>query len=405
MKFFLLGYKKLIEYKILYIFLMLQVFIFVYTLNISAGLIQYTNYFSSIFNKSALKDCMYFSNSSRFTGSYADRNISVINEKLHQKLKNLNGVKEVLYIKEAFAKIPDRKNSTGIRINIYSKYILENIKFPLLKGKWFYTDISSNEKINNVIISRDLETYFKCDEVYEIAVLGQDKVHDVKIKVIGILGMPGFSFNFRNSGNYLRIDNIFSKACNLMLTDCLVDTNAQKIEGFSVEGKLLIIDNAKNKENIFQKLQKELRDFGDLAQISTMIDLAKKEDKDDLIQQLIIEVLIILLAIAGIGGNNILMLKNSEKEYGIYYMCGMKWSGCISIVAIINFFIVFIPTLAACLIAYYQANYSKHFRMIVNYNNLVISSVLVLFIYLSSCMGIFIKLLKTSPVSIIGRWK
>lgn len=385
-----------------FLLMALQISIFIYTINISFGTIQYLSKLNHLVRQTGIREAAYFSLngviSSQQNKFYRESRTEDPDKMIENKIINhlndvinndLAGFVQELSISRSPAFDLERKAETTIEV-----YSGKNIKFELTKGRWF----NYNDE-NKVVISQDLSSYYKVGDKVLVSVkdyLGQR--HDITIEIIGIL-KSDYAFAFNRGGNSNGLDSIFSPTDNLMIAGRLTGENGTIIGNDSI-GRLLFPDKKQDTQRLFGEWQQKLNLYGNLTPIEIMAKRTEESNKSKLLEQLVIEFIIFLLAITGLGANNFLTLLNKKREFSVYFLCGLRFKSCILLSTIKNLFIILIPSIASFAVIKLEAISGGNYSMIIDMNNVILCLLIICLIYLITAIPVYIKMRTASPVEL-----
>jgi hypothetical protein len=115
-------------------------------------------------------------------------------------------------------------------------------------------------------------------------------------------------------------------------------------------------------------------------------------------------VLVLVISIAGLGGNNMLSILTNEKKFAVYYMCGATWTKCIMMILIKDLLILAIPCTLSYIFLEIIARFIPKELFSTNIVYLFIAIAICLVIFLITSVGSILNIYKKSPVSIIRKW-
>lgn len=408
MKILKLIFMNLKERFFVYIILAAQTFVAIFTINLSLGQMQYYRYPYSFISKSDLKNAVYMYLKTPERAYQDNKNTEYTLKTYIQKLSN---VKHISSIEQTVLKIepiniPSNINSDHnyINIHMYDDFLLNTLDSALSQGKW--SDIWSESKdLNYVIISSSLEKYFKIGDELTARIQGKSGEQQIRIKIIGVLKNSNYILNLSRGGDALNLSSILGKCEDLIISRQLRTIEGNIVEGTSLPGKILYMNDLNAKNQTITQWKEVLNDIGWVNSIEEMAEQQKKLIKNKMVQQMTINIILLLLVVAGLGGNNILMTYRQMKVFSLYYLCGAKWRTCMLINSIANIVIILIPSALAYLILLLQTNAGRYSNVILSIYNLIISVLFILILYFTSSVFVLIKLYRSSPIMALRRYE
>ncbi|GEM_PF-3598368 len=398
-KLLFLVYTSISKKKKAYAIFILQIFIAVMMLNIAAALIKNGMLLENLSEKSGIMNCGFFSPDLRFSDpleTSAPGYISPL-EKVISDLKYLDYYGGNV---QGIAKISDGDENYPIYGT--SLNLLEKAKMPLLSGRWF-KETDSNSKELPIIISSDLLGNFKVGDKMVLKVMDNvsNEYVPYKAQIIGILKKPDYILNLGGSGS---LDSVFS-----MHPKTIITPYAKEIFKFDIIGGggslLLFPDKNTDKNKVYKEWESKLKGLGSFDKFSDYYATYKDDNLANDWMYLSIGLIVLILALSGIGGNNALSLIDQEKEFAIYFMCGMKWKMCILINLLKDIIIILLPGILSYLGAIIFNNMADMNEIIVIDNSqLPISIGLCLIIFAITSLEPLIRLYRKNPVTIIREW-
>lgn len=392
MKFINLIFLKLIEKKYLYIVLVLQIFIGTYTVNMAVGTFRYYNY---IFDTSIMmteeKPLLIGIKS---TAHLQEKEESVI----RKKLTNLYNIKEIAMSESLNIKV----GGEPYKLILYDTDILNLVKRPLSSGSWL-KKTSSSPGANPIVITESLAKYYKLGDSFKIDSVYDKtgKAHSVIFKVYGIIKKPEFAWNFDFGSSMPRLQFLLNRQSNSIFSGPIKNTKGEIISGY-IQPQILALLKDKSKEVETVKYLSKL--IGDKFNISTFDETVKngrENSEDDIFSWATYSLITILLIIVGLGGNNILLLHQQFKEYGVYFLCGASKLKLTLINAATNLLIVSLPSALAIATIMIQRNSSGFYNLIFDINSVIFSISTSIIVFILSTSFVLLKLYRQQPVSIV----
>ncbi len=378
--------KQLLEYKLINIIMVIQIYITLIIANITMSTILQITCITRITNNTDLVHAIYFSAFPRVIDDNM-KNPDFINK----RLLSLDGVSigNALYFSAQFPNCNE-----PVRVSMYNSVLVNSINLPLKSGSWFTVEHTSSD-IRPIIISNALSKHYKLGDIINIREIRPDS-NKTPVRVVGILDNGDYSLRLGAGGDFLSLSAIFERNDHFAIMS--IEDNCFK--PYDEFGRLLFLSN----KDTFNKIDSQLNDIGHVYKISDMEEQYKKSINEKLILQFIIFLILFILACTGIGGNNALMLNSKEKEYAIDFICGMAWIKCVIVSLVSNIVILLIPSTAAYLTLTMPANFPMFQNLYINGYNLIFSIGLIIIIFIITSVQPLFGLYKTDPIQIIRRF-
>lgn len=390
-KLLLISIKGFRERKFNNLLIIIQVFISIIIINLLIGTIQQFTYILNVTDNSKLINSLYFAELPRIISARNDSNILADNR--ISQIKEVNAVGKSLY---AYGIVPKIKDT--VNIYIYSDILINSLNIPLIEGHWFKSEGKSD--VIPIIISKEINKIYKMGEIISISLIDQNtKLDNIKFKIIGIFDNSNSMLRLGACGDLLGLNAVFEK--NKYFVILPEFNNIKDFKPFDDYGRILFLNNYS--ETIQKSIFNGLKDIGYINKMADMRDNYKNDISDQLLQQFVLCLIVFILTLTGIGGNNILMQIFKEREYAIYFMCGMEWQKCVLITCLNNMLTLLIPaSIAYFIIA--KSNWSLLDQIIISNNNIIASILLIFTIFIITSIQPLYTLYKTEPILIIRRW-
>jgi Predicted permease. len=348
-----------------------------------------------------LANAVYFSLQPRL--AFPSQNGIDTIDKIFKSDANINEIGAIKY----FFGSPVGDNITNIQFFAFSDGIIQNLKLPLSSGKWFSKSYRLSNQIP-VILGGKLSSSYHVGDTIKINYVNVDDNIDkteIELLVIGIINKYNYTIYLGAGGDDLGLNEIFSTLEDYYAIIPLDNKNLPANLNYQDEcGRILLFSNKSICENHIKELKNNLKDYGCFYTIKELKSNYIKFMRSKISKQVIILLFVFALALAGLGGNNALSQLFREKEFAIYFLCGSRWSYCVSLVLFGNLIIITIPLIILYPILRYISISKYSGKVMLDMNNIIWSLSLVIGILLITSLGSLIRLYKRSPVSIIRRW-
>lgn len=377
--------------------IIVQLFIAIVIINISIALICNVLYMRYFVSRTNLHESIYFYAAPQYTHS--------LDMKADDEIKNmLSEITEIDVfgsINTSFIRKPD--GNEIIKALVYDTSIIKKVKLPVSYGRWFSNDdIMQKNGTIPAVIGSDMHRDFKLNHTYNIMFsTTPDTWVMIDIKVIGILNVSGYSINL--SGNNL--DNMVEGDFKGIIIP--YNENLSQIYQMKYNGGVLLYpqsDGINEVDETMLFITGKTSSYGELKDFYHLLKDFEKSNEEVINLTLSLGIIVLIVSIAGLGGNNILSVMQNEKIFGIYYMCGAKWKDCIKIVLLKDIVILIIPFLFSVCILKILRDISNMDFIISNITSNLISVGICMVIFFITSVGPLIDLYKKDPISIIREW-
>ncbi len=393
----ILSIKKILDNKFTNIIIIMQIFVALLTVNILVGRVQYTYYLKNIIENGSISKAVYFSPSPQFVIGAMNNNQTISTDEKVNSISNIDQIGKIYTTRLIMPQI-----DAAIEAYVYNNSIINSIKLPLYKGKWFPNEQIKDDRIP-IILSYSMAKFFKVGDLLPIKYVDKNNnTGEMYAQVIGIMNNSNFFLRLGAGGSKMQLNQIFSRNQFFAIIPYTnINTRMQTFDQF---GRILFINNDANRNEAIEKAKNILMNLGHTDTIENMISNYLQSNHKNIIMQSVLSILLLMLAISGVGGSNALLLINQEKEFAIYFMCGLSWGRCILIIIIRSSVLLILPLILSSIAtnALYWTLFGEN--MIINVYNIGISVAFVIFIYFISSLSQLIAFYKTSPISIIRRW-
>ncbi len=331
------------------------------------------------------------------TGWYMVNDKNVVNDEplLDDMQGDLKQIRIVNYL--------DNMGDIPIRIKIVPDEIINNMKLSVQLGKW---KTSSEKEI--VCISAPNKYGISAGDVIQTANISG-------IKVTAVLTDPCYIPEFTNWRSMGGIDENFYSKYSIVYYDEKVEDNElvlimsasefaeTGLKEVSTNFKFILYDNNPTAENIAHNEQiiKENYNCGiPLSSIKYRAELSVKNLLNKYLPIAICAFVVILIGFISCTAVNTL---KQMRNYGILFICGMKWSDCTKICSTYTAVIMLcsvclsVVVFSVCSIFNISANLGLSFGM----NNVIISAVVILVIFLLNMIVPAFIINRKTPVEII----
>lgn len=234
------------------------------------------------------------------------------------------------------------------------------------------------------------------------------------IKISGVLTNPTY-IPWTNSGTSEKSDiSIFYKKYDISSNDgTFIIMNMSAFKALEIErgyyvtqiGKFIYYPERVS-EDIYQK-DYEAMNQGNTLNIEEINKDTNKMINEDLKKYVPLCILVFTIVLIGVACSIAIQSLYQMKNYGIYYLCGMKWNNavgicgsCVLIILVISG-VLSAVTLKLLILFGVLANLG----IVININNLYVSLIMAVLIFVISMIVPFVNINKQTPVNIIRRTK
>ena len=347
-------------------------------INISFSNYMNEKYLNELVKRSGLESFFYVSPIKK---QYVnpDKAANFISEKI-KEMKSDGEIDNYYCISKGNAPVHPSNNSDRLDFVFCGSDLLKDIRYPLSSGTWFDKYDSSNGLIPTVI-SYDLSRKFKIGEKFEL--------FGLQYVIIGVLEGNSQVLGAGVNGNGLNLSDVF--------TNC---SNAVIVCG---DAPFNIVDNIVVKPNLSSNV--DFASLKNIANVTSFDDLAKRyseENKELLIMQTTVFMLIFLVSLISTSSNNFLSAVINRKNYSVYYMCGMKWKTAIIVSAVEGAIKLLIPATAGYILFLSYCEQNQYRALTVNVANIWFTALFLIVIFLLTSIKPLLDISRTSPVKLIS---
>lgn len=308
-----------------------------------------------------------------------------------------DGVIESWYsMDHANAPITDSVNSDGewfdrAECYYYPRELLNEMSFPLSRGKWF-DKYESDDGIPPIVVGSDLASRFKLGEVVQIF-HGTWK-ETKNYRVIGVLRRNTMLLSLGAGGSGMDLNSCFDSGddCNGSIIFC-----DDEINDPYAYGGVVIKVSEENRQTVFD----ELADIGYMFSFKELSDTAEYNNRNLTEMQSVIFILMMIVCITGVSSGNLLSTIALKKKYAVYFMCGMEWRTGVLISLAESVIKLVVP--AGIGYAMFLDHYGKYGfeSMRLTEANVIVTVLFVGLIFLLTSLMPLFDIKKTAPVKII----
>lgn len=396
--FYMSGFKKNIVFKLI---IFLQIVIAAISINLTLGIFQYSSQFEKIPNDEIKKSGVLI------VPSFDENNvkhIASVYKKIREEINRLPGIEQIGDI-NGFG-VRGSNIGRGIQLYSYSKSIFSLNNIDLKNGN--KSDYGYYKGINHVFASEDSGLIY--GKEYELSTLttsttsttSNRNLKKIKVKITGVLGKDTRLMSIQYTGTDMSIDSLYRKPPSCIIASDIKDQVGKDMTKHSNPNVIVNLKKGVTIDKLRPSWDKTLSSYAKYLTISELIDKQKEQSFDKAKVQISIAIILLLMCLVGIVSGAIIKMLNETKEYGIYFMCGLVWRRSIIINAVSNIINVLIPFIIGTSIAQIltSGDYSRH---VMNLNNILISFIFVISIFILTGAWSIIYLLRTPPMSFLRR--
>lgn len=386
--------RDLLHNAVMFVFVGLSVFF----MNITLSEFMHLNYINNAIKSCGLYEEYIYAEppSKRFGGDNApsrEELWSYEQETLERLLHN-GVIEEWIIMDRSNEPISLRENSDGelcdrAKCYYYPRGLLNEIHFPLSRGKWF--DKYDGEA-PPIIVGSDFAGRFKIGEVVSLYRYSENGYKEYR--VIGVLKRNTMLLSLGAGGSGMSLNSCFDDGgdCNKSIIFCV-----DEIEDKYARGGVIIKATEENKQAVFD----ELADIGYMFTFRELSDAAEFNNRTLTEMQSVIFALMLIVCIAGVSSGNLLSTIASKKKYAVYFMCGMEWKTGVLITVAEGVIKLIFPSLIgyAMFLKWFEENGYETMRL--TEANVIITVLFVGLIFLLTSLLPLVEIHKTEPVKII----
>jgi len=376
------------------IIIILQIMISIYVLTFV--LIKLMTHFETMdkLSQMNLKDKMIFIESLHINTLLQAEGRKEKYEDIKKYLNSLQGVNSVS--STYYTQLKDQDFNTYL----YDEKLIKDININLDKGVQF-RDISIENNIIPIIVSKELERIYPLESINEFSIMKENFLDEIKFKtkVIGIANEEEYIYIGSAKQGIPQIDDLFLKTTKndkfLLMPNVFKNDN---IFYFTNGG--FIIDYEKDNNDIQESMKKVENDgIGKFYRL----DELEKNFYTNLITNydlyIFLFIITYIFVIASIGGYNLLETLNYRRLLTIYYITGMQWKDGICLIALRNFLLIMIPTVITSVLV--NKLLIDRENGIFNINVVMITCVLYFIVFLLTTIGSIFTLKNTKPIEVL----
>ena len=292
--------------------------------------------------------------------------------------------------------LSDHQNSEGeyddrMTAYHYPRELLNEMSFPLSRGKWF-DKYESDDGIPPIIVGSGFASRFKVGEVVQIfhGTWRETKSY----RVIGVLQRNTMLLSLGAGGSGMDLNSCFDSGddCNSSIIFCDDEIN----DPFAIGGVIIKVSE-ENRQTVFD----ELADIGYMFSFKELSDTAEYNNRNLTEMQSVIFILMMIVCIAGVSSGNLLSTIACKKKYAVYFMCGMEWRTGVLISLAESVIKLIIPAGIgyAMFLDWYGKNGFENMRL--TEANVIVTVLFVGLIFLLTSLMPLLDIKKTAPVKII----
>ncbi len=319
---------------------------------------------------------------------------------IKEYLQSLDGVKSVsnVYITQL--------QNQDFATYLYDEELIKDLRFELIAGQNFGTYVSQ-DKVIPIIVSESLQNKYKLNNEYEFSIIELKSYFDMdfsekffKVKVIGILKDNAYIYGFSTNQYDLQSSDLFSKTNKgeefILMPKTEEFANNERI---NVEGKFTIEVDDMNlfMQNSYQKVLDE--GIGRFINIENINGNFYTNFLSFYSYNIKLFLIVYLFIIMSVGGYNLLATLKYKRLLTIYYINGMTWKKGICLVTIRNFILIMLPAVITSILCNL---FIKRYELIIfDIKTIIITSLLYLFIFVITTLGMVATLRKISPNEVL----
>ncbi len=395
-KILILAFKNLLEKKFTFIILSIQLLIAIVVINISIALITDVFSFRNFVMKAGLEEYLYFSANAKYNHLDNREYNSLDNREIETKLSQISGLEGFGTIFNSFAAIEN--GDKIIETVLFDQKTLDRVMLPLQSGSWF-DEVIDTKAIIPIIVSSDLKDEYILNHVYKLKYFlnmeKDDSSIDLSVKVIGVLEEPDYYLPL--AGNYIEAA-IKDNFGGMILP---YSGNIKKNFRMEYNGQTILFPK---RDNDISLISKQLKDYGQVISFGEAVKQHENSKKSLIFLVLSLGILVLIISIAGLGGNSALSMIADEKKYAVYYLCGAKWRNCILIGFTKDIMMLLTPCITSIIIMEVIRRLVVSIRFTSVTTNFLLSTGLCATIYIIASSSSVVSLYRKSPVSIIRKW-
>lgn len=280
----------------------------------------------------------------------------------------------------------------------YDPSFICNLKLPLKSGRWPSAERNAEGQIEAVALEAS---------GYELNNLLSSQLGDIKI--VGILEnelyMPA-AYGIGISEDDIRIMYDISSKTNTYLFTAYTADEKLSEPGYLIKSPIFIYYNTEPSDEDRDYNEQKLMEYGTNGKYFVISDI--RDGTMDYLNEQYIKLMPILLCVfiivlAELICSVAMNTKAQMRNYGIYFLCGCRWKGCLKISAAYSSVVLLGGGIlgAAAFLLFQTTEYAAMFEQNIAMNNLYITLIIIAAMLILSLVIPFFQVRGTSPVETI----
>ena len=217
----------------------------------------------------------------------------------------------------------------NVMLFLYDEQIISHVKLPLSEGSWLDADGT-----NEVVLAYPYRWRYRVGDEIPFAFGGSDgKTHNARLRVAGFLAKECYVMYFNSSG-YVDVGDLIRPVQDAVITNGICDDTGRSCT-FSGSAGCMLYGVPEDSEPA-----RQLSRFGALTGMDEVARRYVKNADGRLREQLLLEAVLVLLAVTGLGSANFVSMYTRRREYGIYFLCGATGKQVIAMTSLANGLVV-----------------------------------------------------------------
>ncbi len=289
--------------------------------------------------------------------------------------------------------------------------MMENLNLPLAQGKW---TTKENDKDTLYAVVPPNKYGVGVGDIIDMS------MGDKKVKIIGMLSDPTYlpSFNgylVKMEAQYLysktslensELDGFESNSVTILMRKSEYNKVDEETKANYLASNMsfFVYYPETPSEEDYNANMTILRNEGyDILNLEDVHSRSLSYLKTGLEKYIPLVILILVVSIISLISGTALNTLQQMKNYGVFYLCGIKWKDCLKISATNIFIILIFSVLASTillLLAFYLGLFVK-WGLVFRLNNLLVTSALFVLAFIVSSIIPYNIIIKNSPVEIL----
>jgi hypothetical protein len=297
----------------------------------------------------------------------------------------------------------------------YPDILADSIEIPLDKGEFWQRGraYGMDDEIPAVVSPR-MQQDFPLGSVQMLTMdqkslsslapsLAQEEGLTLRVKIVGVLSQRNIYWQFYDIGRPLD-DWLTSERDVMIMPD--VDFG-EGVDLGVYESRSVIVRFKGGQQEKMQDFIDAVfeRDEGGAETVKSLREKGNATFDAYLRSDLVMFVIMFIVALTGIGGNNALIRQYNDKQYGVYFMSGSTWGRCVLMDILRNLMIIIPPGTLGIMYQFMVYSSDPVQPFLLDGRTIAAVVLMLVSIYVISSLSFILRTRRQKPVDIIRRWE